>query len=221
MQLPGKAKLQLVVCPLRAETAPQAGGPWRLQIDAADSHSGAAWCGGRSVVYSAGKGRRRENLERLGVVEALACPMTTEGETLGVLEVYQFHPRPYADEDAAAVEAIAHIAASSLARCRAERRLATQTRLVESLRDSMESLMMVLAGDGTITTMNDACRRASGFTAGGTSRPHRLECVDAAGKRSTWCGGPVARLEAGSDIEQFRSLSADQVGPAPADRLVV
>jgi PAS domain S-box-containing protein len=150
-------------------TAQAATGPrrtYKIATSAADALAAQALREGRTLaVANLGQSLHRDaELQRQGITAAVVVPLLAGGTAYGTLNVLHKTPREFPADQVALLEAVAHIVTTALLRCRAEVRLAREERFTQSLRNSMEALLLVLSPDGKIADVNRACCETSGFT---------------------------------------------------------
>jgi len=135
-------------------------------VEAADSLAGFALSQGLPVVVSDLGAEQRFSdsiLRRHSVRSALAVPLNVNGRSLGVLLVCSHQVNQFGKEDAAFVEAIGHLVAGTIARCRAESSLAQERRLTEGMFQTVDAIVLVLDTQWQVVRINATCQRVSGF----------------------------------------------------------
>jgi PAS domain S-box-containing protein len=171
-----------------------------------DSLSATALRLGQSLIVSditCGDCRDTE-LEAFGLRSALVAPLASTTYSYGALAVYHDAPRSFDSDQVTLAESLASLVTSALARCRAETVATEQRQLQQAISQSMDSILVVLAGDGNILSTNHACHVATGFDADdlmGRSIWSALMLPDeiALVKRA------LARVEKDTSVERFET----------------
>jgi PAS domain S-box-containing protein len=138
---------------------------YKIATSAQDALAAQALREGRTLAVAnlAQSLHRDVELQRQGIAAAVVVPLLAGGTAYGTLNVLHRTPYEFPAEHLALLEAVAHVVTTALLRCRAEVRLAREERFTQSLRDSMDALLLVLTPDSKIADVNRACCEASGF----------------------------------------------------------
>ncbi|MEE8450658.1 MAG: GAF domain-containing protein, partial [Thermoguttaceae bacterium] len=134
--------------------------------EATDSLAGFAIAQGHPVVVSDLPAERRFTdsiLRSQRLRSVLAVPLNVNDRSFGVLLAGSRRASQFGMEDAAFAEAIGHLVAGTIARCRAEASLAQERRLTEGMFQGVDALVLVLDTQWQVVRINPTCERVSGF----------------------------------------------------------
>lgn len=93
----------------------------------------------------------------------LVCALGPVDRPYGALAVFTRRPRQFSEGDKLLAEALGGLAASTIARVKAEEALGTEDRCAERIVETGAALVLVLAPDGRIVRCNRATEQVTGF----------------------------------------------------------
>ena len=98
-----------------------------------------------------------------GLRGALVVPLQMMDQSYGALGAFDRAPRTFTPEDVLFAETIAHLVTTTLSRDRTQKALDDERRLTGAILATVNALVLLLDPSGRISSVNDACARASGF----------------------------------------------------------
>ena len=131
------------------------------------SLAGFALQAGRPVVCSNLSEETRfsdATLQKLGVQSVLACPLEAGQTSLGTIMAMSTTPCKFAAEDVLLLDAIAGVAAVSIAKRRTEIELNRHHRVRSTILETLDAVVLELSPEGKILNFNRACQALTGFT---------------------------------------------------------
>jgi len=105
-------------------------------------------------------------LRRHGVRSALAVPLKLQDCALGALAACSVSPERFTPQDLLFAETIAHLAATNIARSRAEKSLAEERRLAAGIFETVGAIVLVVNLEGKLLRINRTGEQVTGFSAG-------------------------------------------------------
>ena len=104
-------------------------------------------------------------LGRLGVQSALACPLQAGEGAFGCIMALSTEPHKFQAEDVLLLDAIAGVAAVSIAKKRMETELNRQKLVRNTILETLDAIVLELTPEGRILNFNRACQILTGFAA--------------------------------------------------------
>ncbi len=103
-------------------------------------------------------------LRGAGIASALVLPLTLDGRSVGAIGVFGREPHEFTSDDVEFADTIVHLLISTIARVEAAQSLTTERKMLSTLLDTAESIVILTDLEGRVTRINKTGQRLTGYS---------------------------------------------------------